>query len=86
METITRDIRSIPLWLLRDYLVELGGKAESDTRVVGQGWTAQLTELEDFQLGDLKVAQVRLELEGEDLALKQVTDGLEPRLLRAGAP
>ena len=33
----SRQIRGIPLWLLREYLEELGGTAVSETRVEGEG-------------------------------------------------
>ena len=84
MEVITRDIRGIPIWLLRDYLVDLGGVAEPDGRVVGLGWTAELTRLDDFQIGSLRVGQARLELRGEAAAVSQIERDLQPKLLRAG--
>jgi hypothetical protein len=37
--------RSLPLWLLRAYLVELGGAAMSDEYVRGPGWEATLEKL-----------------------------------------
>ena len=84
MTEITHEIRGIPLWLLRDYLVDLGGQAQPDDHVIGPGWRAQLTRLADFRLGSLRVGQVRLELRGDPDALAQLEQGLRPKLLRAG--
>jgi hypothetical protein len=77
------DVRAIPLWLLREYLVEAHGRAEG-ARVVGDGWTATLTAMEDYRIGGLAVGQVRMELEGEERALAAVEALLAPKLLRGG--
>ena len=79
-----REVRGIPLWLLREYLVEAGGTAESDTVVTGDGWKVTLTQLDDFQVGSLKVGQLRVELDGEPGALERMQQVLEQKLLRAG--
>lgn len=84
MTVITHELRGIPLWLLRDYLLDLGGNALSDEQVVGPGWQVQLTRLDDFRIGSLRVGQVRLELRGEPEALAKLEQGLRPKLLRAG--
>lgn len=78
-----RDIRAIPLWLLREYLVEAGGRAEG-ARVVGERWTATLKEMPDYRIGGLAVGEVRMELLGDDDALDAVEAQLAPRLLRGG--
>lgn len=84
MAEITHELRGIPLWLLRDYLVDLGGQAQPDEQVIGPGWQVQLTRLDDFRLGSLRVAQVRLVLRGESEVLAQLEQRLRPKLLRAG--
>ena len=79
-----REVRGIPLWLLREYLVEGGGTAESDAVVTGPGWRVHLEQLEDFRIGSLSVGQVRLELDGDEEGLARLLEVLEPKLLRAG--
>jgi len=44
-------IHAIPLWLLREYLEELGGQALSETEVAGDGWRVALEKLPDRRLG-----------------------------------
>ncbi|MCK6459540.1 MAG: DUF1952 domain-containing protein [Planctomycetes bacterium] len=78
-----RDVRAIPLWLLREYLVEAGGRAERE-RVVGERWTATLSELPDYRVGGLAVGEVRMQLEGDEEALDALEASLAPRLLRGG--
>jgi molybdopterin synthase sulfur carrier subunit len=79
-----REVRGIPLWLLREYLVEGGGRAESDEVVTGPGWRVRLEQIEDFRIGSLTVGQLRLELEGDEAGLARLKAVLEPKLLRAG--
>ncbi|MHC4548583.1 MAG: DUF1952 domain-containing protein [Planctomycetota bacterium] len=84
MPAEVREVRGIPLWLLREYLEEAGGHAGDDATVTGDGWTVRLTQIEDFQVGSLRVGQVRLELSGDADGLARVRAYLEPKLLRAG--
>jgi hypothetical protein len=80
----SRDVRGIPLWLLREYLVEAGGTAQGDHIVVGDGWQARLTQLQDFELGSLRVGEIRVEWEGEGEAFDRMRELLEQKLHRAG--
>lgn len=84
MDTHIHEIRGIPLWLLRDYLVDLGGVAQADGAVHGPGWRGTLVPMDDFRLGSLRVAAVRMELSGEPEALARLEGGLKYKLLRAG--
>jgi hypothetical protein len=80
----TRETRGIPLWLLREYLEEGGGRAADDYRVVGDGWEVRLTQIEDFAVGSLRVGQVRLDIDGSDAGVARVLAFLDPKLIRAG--
>lgn len=84
MASETRETRGIPLWLLREYLEEGGGRVVDDHRVVGDGWEVRLSQMEDFTVGSLSVGQVRVDVDGSDAAVARVLAFLEPKLLRAG--
>jgi len=85
MAVDVREVRGIPLWLMREYLVEDGGRAESDELVVGDGWSVRLEQLDDFRIGSLCVGQIRIEMRGDTEAdLARIRAILEPKLLRAG--
>jgi hypothetical protein len=84
MATEVREIRALPIWLLREYLEDAGGRSAGDGSVEGAGWTARLTQVEDYRIGSLAVGQVRLEIEADEKALSDLLARLEPKLLRAG--
>ncbi len=79
------EVHSIPLWLLRDYLTEVGGEADGENRVVGDGWTAVLTKLEPRQVGSLRVGRVKIEFEGQPDALTHMQTQFHKKTMRAGA-
>lgn len=78
-------VHAIPLWLLREYLEELGGVAESETRVAGDGWRAELVKLPDQRVGSLRIGRVQLDLYGDAAALARLRPGLDRKTMRAGA-
>lgn len=79
-----REMRGIPLWLLRKYLVDIGAEEKGENLVIGRGWQASLSQMEDFQVGSLVVGQVRLELQADPEIWKELEPVLEKKLLRAG--
>ena len=88
-----RVLRGIPLWLLRDYLEELGGTVSEildgppdveEELVVGDGWEARLTQLEDYKIGSLSSGQVRLLVTGDADEVRGMLSRLAPRLFRGG--
>lgn len=81
----TREIRGIPLWLLREYLEEIGGTADGENRVVGEDWVATMTQMEPFQICSLRVGQVYFELEAEPDVLTRIQSLLNKKTMRAGA-
>jgi len=82
--TQVQETRRVPLWLIRDYLVDGGGRADGDHRVVGDGWEVRLSEIDDFELGSLRFEQVRLDIDGTTDGVARLWEFLEPKLLRAG--
>ena len=77
-------MRAVPLWLLREYLVELGGRAESEDSVVGAAWQASLAQLADYQIGSLRVGEVLVAVVGEPSTIEQVAAALDRKLATRG--
>ena len=61
-------------------LPEGGGTADGDV-VTGDGWTVRLEQMEDHELGSLRIEQVLVTMEGD---LQKLLTFFEPKLLRAG--
>ncbi len=80
-----KEVHSIPLWLLRDYLVDLGGTAVSDTQITGTGWTANLTKLPPREVGSLRVGQVEVAFTGDETAINALKIQFQKKTMRAGA-
>lgn len=79
-----RELRGIPIWLLKIYLCEIGGSDMGENEIQGPGWRILLAQIDDFQVGSLRVGQVRLQLEAEENVLEGLNTTLEKKLLRAG--
>lgn len=85
MQTIVREIRGIPYFLLAEYLQELGGDLLAANLVAGQGWTVRLERMQPFKIGSLSVGQTRLTMELEDDVAEDFLAGFAMKTLRAGA-
>jgi hypothetical protein len=48
---VEREYHGVPLWVLRDYLIDLGGKVISEACIRGEGGSATFREGEPFTLG-----------------------------------
>ncbi len=84
MQNITREMRGIPLWLLREYLEEMGGTAKNDNLVQADDWKVTLTKMEPFKLGSLEVGQVLLDIEVEENHADDFFKRFNLKTLRAG--
>ena len=80
----TRELRGIPLWLIKAYLAELGGVEQEPDVIQGADWSIRLKQLDDFQVGAIRVGQVRLELEADPAVHAALNEALDKKLLRAG--
>ena len=83
MAKIVREA-GVPFWLLREYLEELGGVAEGEAHVTGEGWTASLEKAPPHRIGSLVVGRVQWTLEGDEEIVGQLIPRLEMKLLRGG--
>ncbi|MDD2694682.1 MAG: hypothetical protein PHD58_02015 [Anaerolineales bacterium] len=82
--TLDWEIRGIPLWLIRDYLLELGGKEEEPGWVKGSDWSVSLNQIADYQFGSIRVGQVHLYLKATSDVFETIRQALKKKLIRAG--
>jgi hypothetical protein len=85
MQTIVREMRGIPFFLLKEYLEEMGGTSITENQVQGMGWSVEMTRMEPFRLGSLSVGQTRLEIRIEDHLVDDFMEQFGKKTLRAGA-
>ncbi|PID86835.1 MAG: hypothetical protein CSA11_06405 [Chloroflexi bacterium] len=81
----SEEVHAIPLWLLREYLKDLGGTADDEHTVVGEGWTAKLIQLRPKEVGSLRVGQVKVAFSGRSEAISQLRTQFHKKTIRAGA-
>jgi hypothetical protein len=81
----TRVLYHIPVWVLRNYLEDLGGRVSSDDCITGDGWEARLFQVDQTpetnpgETDDQKC--IRLEWRGNEQAFQTVWPLLEQKLL-----
>jgi len=85
MQTLVRELRGIPYFLLKEYLQELGGILADENIVRGNGWTVTLERMEPYRLGSLEVGQTRLTMELDEFVAKDFLQRFDMKILRAGA-
>jgi len=85
MQTISREFRGIPHFLLLEYLQEMGGELVDEDLVEGPGWTVRLSRIEPFRLGSLVIGQTRFDIKIEDDLIEDFFGLLNKKTLRAGA-
>lgn len=78
------DYYGVPLWLLKHYLVGLGGAEVSENVVAGEGWQATLCKAEPRRLGALVVGGSSAEFTGEEQALAALFEKLHWKTQRGG--
>jgi Domain of unknown function (DUF1952) len=84
MQNITREMRGIPYFLLKEYLQELGGSLVEENLIRGDGWSVHLERMAPFRIGSLEVGQTRLIMELEDHVAEDFNQRLFKKTLRAG--
>src|SRR3972149_1179676 len=60
MRTVVHEMRGIPFYLLKEYLLELGGTLAEEDLIEGDGWSVKIEKMEPFRLFSLSVGQSRL--------------------------
>ncbi len=85
MQTLVREMRGIPYFLLKAYLQELGGELRAEDLVCGDGWSVRLERMPPFRLGSLEVGQTRLTMNLEDGVAEDFLARFALKTLRAGA-
>lgn len=75
---------AIPLWLMKEYLTELGATEVDEHTLEADAWQAVVSKGEPFRLGSLQVGVTEVELSGDQAALAAMLEKLHWKTLRGG--
>ncbi len=78
------ELRNLPLDRVMGYLVDAGGQLDGRRAVQGEGWSAELIEMEPAQVNVIRVPRDLLVIEGEPGAVEQVHAFMRRRTMRGG--
>lgn len=84
MQTISREIRGIPFFLLKEYLQEMGGELVEEDLIQSPGWIVRLSRMDPYRIGSLVIGQTRLDIQIEDELVDDFFEQLNKKTLRAG--
>ena len=68
-KTEQHDYYGVPIWLMKNYLVQLGARETQENVLEGAGWRAELRKAEVRHLGSLRVGGTTVDFSGEPGAL-----------------
>lgn len=74
----------VPLWLMKEYLADLGGVETEENMLVAAGWRARVSKAEPHRVGSLVIGGAAVEFEGDEAALAALFAKLHWKTLRGG--
>jgi len=78
------NFNAIPLWLMKEYLTELGATEVRENVLVADGWQAVVSKGEPFRIGSLEVGVTDVEFSGDNTAIEAMLEKLHWKTLRGG--
>ncbi len=81
---VEHDYYGVPLWLMKDYLAQLGGQEVTEDVMAGSGWRAELRKAARRSIGSLSVGGTTVVFSGERDDLGALFDQLHWKTLRGG--
>lgn len=74
----------VPVWLMKQYLADLGAVAVAENVMVGDGWRAVIHPAAPHRIGSLVVGGAAVEFSGEETVLEAMFKRLHWKTLRSG--
>ena len=74
----------VPLWLMKKYLTDLGGREAGENVLVGDGWQAAVSKGEPRRIGSLVVGRIEVDVTGDDQAVETLLEKLHWKSMRGG--
>ena len=80
----THDYYGVPLWLMKEYLGQLGAQEVADNVMAAEHWRADLRKADPRRIGSLVVGGTTATFYGEKQALEAMFERLHWKTLRGG--
>lgn len=74
----------VPLWQMKEYLIDLGASETSPNVLAGEQWQAVVCKGEPVKLGSLVVGRIEVEFSGDEGAIAALLEKLHWKTLRGG--
>jgi hypothetical protein len=78
------DYYGVPLWLMKEYLADLGAVETEENVMAAAGWQARLSKAEPNRIGSLVIGGATVEFSGDEAALAEMFQKLHWKTLRGG--
>jgi hypothetical protein len=80
----THDYYGVPLWLMKEYLGQLGAQETGENEMAAEGWRASLRKADPRHIGSLVVGGTIVTFEGDEQSLEAMFERLHWKTLRGG--
>ncbi len=79
------ELRNVPRFRVMEYLQQAGGVLSGNFAVQGDGWRAELIEMEPVKITVMQISRDMLVIEGDDAeAVKEVRAFMRRKTMRGG--
>ncbi len=79
-----KQLYGVPLWLMKEYLAELGAVEREENGMVADKWQAVVSKSEPFKIGSLVAGRIEVEFTGDEAILETVLEKLYWKTFRGG--
>ncbi len=79
-----KQIFGVPLWLMKDYLGDLGAVETAPDVMTADGWQASVRKTDPYRIGSLVVGRIEVEFSGDENKLAEVLEKLHWKTMRGG--
>jgi hypothetical protein len=79
-----KHVFGVPLWLMKEYLTELGAVETEENVLAADDWQAVVSKSKPVKIGSLVVGRIEAEFSGDEAAIEAVLEKLHWKTLRAG--
>ena len=77
-------IFGVPLWLMKNYLTDLGATETEENVMVADNWQAVVKKSAPHKIGSLLAGRIEVDVSGDEAAIEIMLEKLHWKSLRGG--